>query len=175
MRSRAIGGRHRLATGKRFPVAFRNSSSAGSMRFLVSGPVPSQLCRLTCGIWHPPPGLRDRRSASEGATPTKAQIELQILWVAGVLRHVLGFEMVEIGEEHVEAVTRRQKLVAVAEMVLPNWRVMQPSGLSRSASVGSFSDNPSLRPRQRGSHAHPPSAARGCDGGSERCLSRHCS
>src|SRR5208283_987429 len=56
--------------------------------------------------------------ASEHAARAKAQFELGVLRIFGVLRFVLGIEMVEIAEELVETVNRRQEFVAVTEMVL---------------------------------------------------------
>jgi hypothetical protein len=35
-----------------------------------------------------------------------------------MLRFILGIQVIEISEEHVEAVHRRQELVAIAEVVL---------------------------------------------------------
>ena len=46
------------------------------------------------------------------------QLELGVLRIVGVLRLVLGVEVIEVAEELVEAVHGRQELVAVAEMVL---------------------------------------------------------
>jgi hypothetical protein len=45
-------------------------------------------------------------------------LEFRIVRIVRVLRFVLGVEVIEIAEELVEAVNRRQKLIAVAEMVL---------------------------------------------------------
>ena len=45
-------------------------------------------------------------------------LELRVLRVVGVLRLLLGVEVVEVAEELVEAVHRRQVLVLVAEVVL---------------------------------------------------------
>ena len=44
--------------------------------------------------------------------------ELRVLRVVGILRLLLGVEVIEVAEELVEAVDRRQELVAVAEVVL---------------------------------------------------------
>ena len=49
---------------------------------------------------------------------TEFEFELGVLGIVGVLRLVLGIQVIEIAEELVEAMNRRQKLVAVAEMVL---------------------------------------------------------
>jgi hypothetical protein len=54
--------------------------------------------------------------------------------------------VVEVAEELVEAVDRRQELVAVAEVVLAELAAGVAKGLSNSASVGSLSDRPSLAP-----------------------------
>jgi hypothetical protein len=63
-------------------------------------------------------GLGQGRSASEDAARAKAQLELEILRIVGVLRLVLGVQVVEVAEEDVEAVHGRQEFVAVAQMVL---------------------------------------------------------
>ena len=98
---------------------FRNSSSTVSMRFLSSGPVSSQFCLPHLPKRGSSPGVSVRsRRASEHAAWAKAQFELRILRIFGVLRFVLGIEMVEIAEELVETMNGRQKLVAVTEMVL---------------------------------------------------------
>ena len=44
--------------------------------------------------------------------------ELRVLRIVGVLRLLLGIEVIEVAEELVEAVVGRQELVLVAEMVL---------------------------------------------------------
>ena len=58
------------------------------------------------------------RRAAKDAARTETQLELSILRIVGVLGLVLGVQVVEIAKELVEAVNRRQKLIAVAEMVL---------------------------------------------------------
>ena len=45
-------------------------------------------------------------------------LELGILRVVGVLRFLLGIQVIEVSKELVEAVCRRKELVAVAEVVL---------------------------------------------------------
>ena len=83
------------------------SSSIVSMRFLVSGPVLSIFCV--------PSGF-----AQVWITPRVPNFLLQlgILEVVGILRLLLGVEVVERAEELVEAVRGRQVLVEVAEVVL---------------------------------------------------------
>ena len=83
------------------------SSSIVSMRFLVSGPVSSIFC---------PP----LPSATQWSTPRGPNFFLncRILRVVGQLRLFLGVQVVEVAEELVEAVHRRQVLVAIAEVVL---------------------------------------------------------
>ena len=99
--------------------ASRNSSSTVSIRFLVSGPVSSIVCLPT----------RPKRGSSVGSSLSLAlhlstprgpnfALELGVLRVVGVLRLLLGVEVVEVAEELVEPVDRRQELVAVAEVVL---------------------------------------------------------
>ena len=91
-------------------AASRNSSSQVSIRFFVSGPVSSMR-------WVPSP------FAHEWITParTEALPEVREVLVGRVvvqLGLLLGVEVVEVAEELVEAVHRRQELVAVAEVVL---------------------------------------------------------
>ena len=79
------------------------SSSIVSMRFFVSGPV--SVIVPSAKLWITPRG-------------PKFFLNSGVLRVVGVLRLFLGVEVVEVAEELVEAVVRRQHLVAVAEMVL---------------------------------------------------------
>jgi xanthosine utilization system XapX-like protein len=44
--------------------------------------------------------------------------EVRILRIVGILGFLLGVQVIEVAEEHVEAVHRWQEFVAVAEMVL---------------------------------------------------------
>ena len=62
--------------------------------------------------------IRDGRRAAQNAARTETQLELSILRIVRVLGLVLGIQMIEIAEELVKTVDRRQKLIAVAEMVL---------------------------------------------------------
>src|SRR5262249_40354274 len=59
-----------------------------------------------------------RRHAFQHAARAELGGEAGILGIVRMLRLVLGIEVVEIAEELVEAMHRRQELVAVAEMVL---------------------------------------------------------
>ena len=54
----------------------------------------------------------------QDAARAELEFELGVLRIVGVLRLVLGIEVIEIAEELVEAMHGRQELVAVAEMVL---------------------------------------------------------
>ena len=56
--------------------------------------------------------------AVDHAARAEPLLELGVLRVVGVLRLLLGVEVVEVAEELVEAVAGRQHLVAVAEVVL---------------------------------------------------------
>ena len=58
------------------------------------------------------------RLALHHAARAELGAELRVLRVVGILRLLLRVEVVEVAEELVEAVDRRQELVAVAEMVL---------------------------------------------------------
>ena len=100
-------------------VALRNSSSTVSMRFLV------ERARVLAFLLAPGPEARilARRvgrggDAFQDAARTELRLETRVLRIVGVLRLLLGVEVIEIAEEFVEAVHGRQELVAVAEMVL---------------------------------------------------------
>ena len=88
-------------------LASRNSSSTVSMRLVVSGPVFSIFC-VPSAIG----------PAVQHAARAELLLELGVLRVVRVLRLLLGVQVVEVAEELVEAVGRRQELVAVAEVVL---------------------------------------------------------
>ena len=77
------------------------------MRLMVSGAGVLDLLRAV-GVG---PGVED-------AARPELLLELGILRVVGVLRLLLGVQVIEIAEELVEAVRRRKELVAVAEVVL---------------------------------------------------------
>ena len=59
-----------------------------------------------------------RRVAVEHAARAEHLLELRVLRVVGVLGLLLGVQVVEVAEELVEAVDRRDELVAVAQVVL---------------------------------------------------------
>ena len=54
----------------------------------------------------------------EDAAGSKRRLELRILGIVGKLRLFFGVQVIEIAEELVEAVHRRQEFVLVAEVVL---------------------------------------------------------
>src|SRR5215831_17807273 len=54
----------------------------------------------------------------EHAARTELLAEFGVLRIVGILRLLLGVEVIEIAEEFVEAVCGRQMLVAIAEVVL---------------------------------------------------------
>ena len=100
-------------------VAARNSSSAVSIRLIVSGPVSSMVCMP----------IRPKRGSTvaiilvrcarlEHAAWTEALLELRVLRIVDVLRLLFRIEMIEVAEELIEAMHGRQVLVAVAEVVL---------------------------------------------------------
>ena len=103
-------------------AAATNSSSQVSMRFLVSGPVSSIFCLPT----RPQRGSLGRVVLVGGpAVQHAARAELlaelrEVLRgrVVRQLRLLFGVQVVEVAEELVEAVHRRQILVAVAQVVL---------------------------------------------------------
>ena len=95
------------------------SSSTVSIRFLVSGPVSTIVCFPT----RPKRGSTVASSTSvalQCSTPRGPNIclNLGILGIVGQFGFFFGVEVIEVAEELVEAVNGRQKLVAVAQMVL---------------------------------------------------------
>ena len=82
---------------------------AGVLAFLLAPRAEAGIVarRVGCG-----------RHAFEDAARTELRLELRALRVVGILRLLLGVEVIEVAEELVEAVHGRQKFVAVAEMVL---------------------------------------------------------
>jgi hypothetical protein len=71
------------------------------------------------------------------AAGTRSLIELGKVLDRGPVRQLglfLGVEVVEVAVELVEAVRGGQELVAVAQVVLADWPVAYPSGLSSSIS-----------------------------------------
>ena len=89
------------------------------MRFLVSGPVSSHFCLPQVPKRGSSPGVSvGGRNALQDAARTELRLECRVLRIVRMLGLVLGIQVVEIAEELVEAVHRRQELVAVAEMVL---------------------------------------------------------
>ena len=62
--------------------------------------------------------VRVARLAPEHAARAEPGAERGVLRIVRMLRLILGIEMVEVAEELVEPVHRRQELVAVAEVVL---------------------------------------------------------
>src|SRR5258707_12469793 len=58
------------------------------------------------------------RDALENAARTELRPGVWIFWIVGILGLLLGVEMIEVAEEHVEAVHRRQELVGVAARAL---------------------------------------------------------
>ena len=104
-------------------AASRNSSSQVSIRFFVSGPVSSIRC-----VPSPfGPGV-DHAARPE---PLAEVRELLVGRIVGLLGLLLGVEVVEVAEELVEPVRRRQELVAVAEVVLAELAGRVPLRLER--------------------------------------------
>ena len=86
------------------------SSSIVSIRFFVSGPVSSIVCLPLFVTRH----LSD--AARPVALPEVGEVlRVRVVRMLGLL---LGVEVVEVAEELVEPVLRRQVLVQVAEVVL---------------------------------------------------------
>jgi hypothetical protein len=82
---------------------------AGVLAFLLAPGAEARIIagRVGCG-----------RDAFEDATRAELCLEIWALRIVGILGLLLGVEVIEVAEEHVEAVHGRQELVAVAEMVL---------------------------------------------------------
>src|SRR3954467_6927627 len=100
-------------------AAARNSSSTVSIRLVSSGPVFSIVCLPT----RPEGGIDGRvvaiaRLALEHAARPELRAKARVFRVIGILRLLLGVEVIKVAEELVEAVHCRQVLVAVAEVVL---------------------------------------------------------
>ena len=95
------------------------SSSIVSMRFLVSGPVSSIVCLPTL----PKRGSSVGSSiavALQCSTPRGPNLARYawILRVVGQLRLFLGIQVIEVAEEFVETVHRRERWIAITHMVL---------------------------------------------------------
>ena len=58
------------------------------------------------------------RDAFEDAARAELRLEIRALRIVRILGLLLGVQVIEVAEEHVEAVHGRQEFVAVAEMVL---------------------------------------------------------
>ena len=95
------------------------SSSIVSMRFLVSAPVSSMVCLPILPKRGSTVGS-SRSVALHRSTPRGPNLAAigRVLRIVRQLRLFLGVEMIEVAEEFVEAVHGRQRLIAVADMVL---------------------------------------------------------
>ena len=84
-----------------------------------AGPVSSHFCLPQGPKRGSSPGVVGRgRGALQDAARAELRLEARVLRIVGVLRLVLGVQVIEVAEELVEAVDGGQELVAVAEMVL---------------------------------------------------------
>src|ERR1700720_735308 len=63
--------------------------------------------------------FRVRSLAFQNAARTEHCFEFGIFRIIRVLRLLLGIEMVEVSEKHIEAVNRRHKIVTIPKVVLP--------------------------------------------------------
>ena len=86
------------------------------------------------------------RLALQHAARAELGAELGVLRIVGVLRLLLGVEVVEVAEELVEAVHGRQELVAVAEMVLAELAGGVALRLEQLGEGRVLSESPSLAP-----------------------------
>ncbi len=87
------------------------------------------------------------RLALEHAAGTVALAELRVLRVVLVLRLFLRVEVVEVAEELIEAVHRRQVLVAVPQMVLAELAGRVAESLHELPDGGILETQPQSRPR----------------------------
>src|SRR5262249_45612438 len=67
------------------------------------------------------------RPAVKHAARAELLFELRVLRIVGILRLLFGVQVIEVAEEFVEAVRRRQELVAIAEVILAEL----PGGVSQ--------------------------------------------
>ena len=86
--------------------------------------------------------------AVEYATRTEALLERRILRVVGVLRLLLRVQVIKIAEELVEAVNRRDKLIAIAEVVFSELAGRVALRLEQLGERRVFLLQPFLRARQ---------------------------
>jgi hypothetical protein len=59
----------------------------------------------------------------QDTTRSELLAERRVLRIVDVLWFLFGVEVIQVAEEFVETVGRGQELIAVAEVVLPNWPV----------------------------------------------------
>ena len=135
------------------------SSSIVSIRFLVSGPVSS----IVCPPWPSALDLRTPRGPNFFA-------ELGVLRVVEVLGLLRGVQVVEVAEILVEAVHRRQMLVAVAEVVLAELAGgvalrLEQRGDGRVALLPAFLGAGQADLGHAGAHRHDAADERGAAGG----------
>ena len=108
-------------------AASTNSSSQVSIRFRVSGPVSWIRCLPTSTQRGCSFGssfvVALQRSTPRGPKRSRNS-ETDLVRVVGILGVLLGVQVVEVPEELVEAVHRRQERVPVAEVVLAELPVL---------------------------------------------------
>ena len=109
------------------------------------------------------------RNAFEDAARAELRLEIRALWIVRILGLLLGVEVIEVAEEHVEAVHRRQEFVAIAEMVLAELSGRVTLRLEQVCNGRVFFRQPLLCPRQ--ADFQQPGAQRGLSG-DERGASR---
>ena len=102
------------------------------------------------------------RDAFENATRAELRLEIRALRIVGILGFLLRVEVIEVAEERVEAVHRRQELVAVAEMVLAELSGRVALRLEQIGDGRILLRQPLLRPRQ--ADLQQPGAQRGLSG-----------
>jgi hypothetical protein len=81
----------------------------------------------------------------EHAARSELLLELRILRIVGAFRLLLGVQVVEIAEELIEAMHRRQELIAVAEMVLAELTRDVTEGFQNFCDRGVLGPQPKIR------------------------------
>src|SRR5262249_2366720 len=95
--------------------------------------------------------------AVQHAAGAKSLPELRVAWIVGVLRLLLGIEVVEVAEKLVEAMRCGEKLVLVAQMVLAELA----GGVAQR--LQQFGDGWILRPNSDIGPGHPDLCQAGAD------------
>jgi hypothetical protein len=105
-------------------------------------------------------------AAMKHAPGSKALLEVRILGIVGILRLLLGIQVIQIAEELVEPMHCGEELVLVSQMVLAELPGGVAHGFQQFRNGGIFCSNPDVGPR----HSHLGQAgANWVLSGDERC------